>query len=118
MRPTGHVAHCEPGAIMLTAHAVELLTAHLRDCRPANDPRTVGIIADLNRLSSRRPVSRDVLTIRRQPKRKSYVDTTEAAQRLGISAAGVRKRIQRGTLRATFDGKRWRIPTSQLGEQP
>lgn len=106
---SGKVAHCLPGSMILTPEAVQLLARHLAGCFPATDPKARAVVADIIRMSCARPPSRDTLTafLGREP--ESEISTTEAGRRLGISPSGVRKRIERGTLPARHDGRRWLI---------
>lgn len=113
-RTSGHVAHCAPGAIILTRQATALLAEHLRTRREPDNPATRLVIADIQRLSHPGPASRDGLTLAVLAARQSNLTTTEAASLLGISPAGVRKRIHRGQLAATYDGTRWRIPKHEI----
>jgi len=41
--------------------------------------------------------------------RPAYMDSTEAAQALGISLDALRKRIARGTIEATKEGRHWYV---------
>lgn len=114
MRTSGHVAHCAPGAILLTPQAAALLAEHLGDRRLPDKPAARLVVADLVRLSRPGRESRDKLTLASLVARHSTLSTNEAAEYLGITPAGVRKKIERGHLPATFDGKRWRINPTDL----
>jgi len=52
--------------------------------------------------------------------RPAYMDSTEAAQVLGISLDALRKRIARGTIEATKEGGHWYVqgPDNQPVNQP
>lgn len=114
MRTSGHVAHCAPGAILLTPQAAALLAEHLSERRQPDKAAARLVVADLVRLSRPGHESRDKLTLASLIARHSTLSTTEAAEHLGITPAGVRKQIERGHLPATFDGKRWRIHPNDL----
>lgn len=111
---SGHVAHAAPGSLILTPQATALLAAHLRARREPDDTRTALIVADIIRMSRQRPASRDHVPVWPIRAQHDEVDTAEAAQILGLTAAGVRKRIRRGTLPARFDGQRWRVTLDSI----
>lgn len=113
---SGHVAHVMPGAVMLSPQAVELLVRHLRTVPSPDDPRTIRVVADLQRLSRTRPLSRDKVVMQVPPtsESESEVDTGTAGHLLGITPAGVRKRIQRQQLPARFDGRRWQVSRKHI----
>ena len=116
-RSSGHVAHCPPGAVILTPRALALLAKHLRARREPDDFATSAVVRDIQRLSHASPVSRDVMAPRLVAEVSSEVDTRSAATLLGISPAGVRKRIHRQQLSARFDGTQWWIARAEL-ERP
>ena len=111
---SGHVAHAAPGSIILTPQAAALLAAHLRARREPDDTRTGLVVADLIRMSRQGPASRNHVPPWPVRAQSDEVDTAEAARILGLTAAGVRKRIRRGTLPARFDGQRWRVPLHSI----
>ena len=111
---SGQVAHYPPGAVILAPDAVRLLARHLAGSLPPVDAATRAVIADLTRMSRTRPPSRDPLHQSFAEHAQSEISTAEAARRLGISTAGVRKRIQRGQLPARHDGRRWHITITDL----
>ena len=113
MRTSGHVAHCSPGSIVLTADAAALLAAHLRTRRPPDNPATRLIIADLQRMSFTGHVSRDTTRLNPLAERSS-ISVADAARVLGITPGAVRRRIYRQQLAATFDGRNWRINPHEL----
>lgn len=113
-RPTGHVAHCAPGSLMLTRRAAELLASHLDRLPRPTDHETARVIADIKRMARPRPTSRNRLPAMMLAPADSKVSTSQAAHLLGLSPAGIRKRINRGTLPAEFDGNRWWIDRDNL----
>ena len=91
-----------------------LLAEHLRTRREPDNPATRLVIADIQRLARPGRVSRDGMDLATYAARTSSMTTAEAAHLLGITPAGVRKRIQRGQLAARFDGHHWRIDRSTI----
>lgn len=113
-RPSGHVSHLQAGAVVLTARAAHLLARHLGATLPSHDLETRAVVADLIRLSRPGHMSRDPYQEFASGAGESWLTTSQAAHRLGISPAAVRKRISRGTLPARFTGSRWLIATHNL----
>lgn len=116
-RASGQVAHCPPGAVILTPRALTLLARHLRARREPDDFATAAIVRDIERLSHASPASRDVIAPDLTCGVSSEVDTRSAATLLGISPAGVRKRIHRQQLAARYDGTRWWVARAELERQ-
>ena len=112
-QPSGQVSHLAAGAVVLTARAAALLGRHLQGAT-SHDLATRAVIADLVRLSRPGHVSRDPYHEFASGAGESWLTTSQAAHRLGVTPAAVRKRISRGTLPARFTGHRWLIAAHDI----
>lgn len=108
-KPTGMIAHMPPGSVVLSPRAVEVLAGYLRTQPEPPQLDAQVVRADLIRLSRHSPTSRDSFHKFMAGEGCSELTTSQAARRLGISPGAVRKRISRGKLPATFNGRHWLI---------
>lgn len=114
MRPASTVAPAVAGSVLIGPDALRLLTRHLESRRHPDDPATLTVYRQLIALSRACPVVPTHVAPMPTITPPLTVGTAEAAQRLGITTDAVRKRIHRRQIDAWSDGRRWRIPTSQL----
>lgn len=111
---SGKVAHCPPGALIITAEAATSLARFLNAQPAPYDPTTRLIIADINRLARTIPPSREPLAASLPISENRDITTAEAARRTGLTSSAIRKRIAKGIQPARHDGRRWLINSEEL----